>query len=218
MTVLERPDEVATTVEPRGFRPGSRRRARILGGVALVLAAVGGNVLAYSSLDHRSGVIQVVTDIRAGESVTADALRVVEADLDPAVPAVLADELDQVVGQYARVHIASGSLLAPVLVQPTPLVAEDSAVVAVEVRPTLVPTGVRERSAVVLIVPTTGDVPTFRALGRVVTRPTTVDAVTGLLTMSVEVATADAEPLAAADDIRVVLVEPTDDPVYGSGG
>src|SRR5690606_37250245 len=200
--------------EPKGFRPASRRRARIAGGAALAAAAIGGNVLVYASLGDRTAVVQVVTDIRAGEVVTADDLRTVEVDLDPTVPVVLADDLALVVDQHARVHLASGTLLAPLLVQPTPLVAPGSAIVAIELRPTRVPEGLRERSLLELIVRSDDgdDAADFRTTARVVTRPTEVGGVTGVVSMSVEVATADAAAVAAGDDLRVILLEPGVDP------
>lgn len=201
--------------DAKGFRPGSRRRARIAGGAALAAVAIGGNVLLYTSLDDRTEVVQVVTDIRAGELVTADALRIVEVDLDPTVPVVAADDLATVVNQHARVHIASGTLLAPVLVQPTPLVGLDSAIVAIELRPTRVPDGVRERSLLELIVP--GDAGELRTTARVVTRPTEVAGISGVVSMSVEVAGADAAAVASGDDLRIVLLDPGDDPAYRDG-
>lgn len=204
VTALDRPG--------KGFRPARRRRARIAGGSALAAVAIGGNVLVYASLDDRTEVLQVLTDVPAGHVVSADDLRVVEVDADPTVPLVPAADLALVDGQHAVVHIPSGALLSRVLVQPTPLVAPGSAVVAVELRPTLVPSGIRERSRIELVV-TTGD-QRFRTTGRAVTRPAEVDGVSGLVSMSVEVASDDAPRIAAGDEVRIVLLEPLDDPVY----
>lgn len=207
------------SAEPKGFRPGSRRRARIAGGAAIAAVAIGGNVLVYTSLDDRTEVLQVVTDVRAGEAISTDDLRVVEVDLDPTVPVVQAGQLADVAGQYARVHIASGSLLAPVLVQPTPLVEPGSAIVAIELRPTLVPDGLRERSLIELIVTSDddGDQTETRTTGRVVTRPVEVDGVSGVVSMSVALAGDDAATVAAGGDVRIVLLEPGADPVYADG-
>lgn len=199
--------------DAKGFRPTSRRRARIAGGAALAAAAIGGNVLLYVSLDDRTEVVQVVTDIRAGALVTADDLRIVEVDLDPTVPVVPADDLALVVNQHARVHIASGTLLAPVLMQPAPLVGPGSAIVAIELRPTRVPDGLRERSLVELVV-RSDDGEEYRTTARVVTRPIEVGGVSGVVSMSVEVAGDDATAVAAGDDLRVILLEPGLDPAY----
>lgn len=211
---VDRTPEGATAT--KGFRPGPRRRARIAGGVALAAVAVGGNVLVYASLDDRTEVLQVVDDVRAGEVVTADDLRIVAVDVDPSVPVIPAGDVTSVIGQQARVHISSGTLLAPVLVQPGPLVTPGSAVVAVELRPTLVPSGVRERSRLELVV-ATGDTE-LRTTARAVTRPAEVDGVSGLVSMSVEVVAEDAARVAAGDEIRVVLLDPGTDPVYEGGG
>jgi len=219
VTALSTRTDVATDPAARptkGFRPGSRRRARIAGGAALAAVAIGGNVLLYASLDDRTAVLQLVTDVRAGEQLVADDLRVVEVDVDPSVPVVAADELDAIVDQHARVHLSAGTLLSPVLVQTAPLVSAGAAVVAVELRPTLVPDGVRERSQVELVVAT--DSGELRTIGRVVTRPAEVDGVSGLVSMSVEVDAVDAGRVASADDVRVVLLEPDTDPVYDEGG
>lgn len=211
-------DAHAPNTGGRGFRPRSRRRARIAGGVALAATAVGGNVLIYSSLDDRTEVVQVVSDVRAGDLITAESLRVVAVDLDATVPVVRADEIDLVLDHYARVHLASGTLVAPVLVQGSPLVAEGSSVVAIELRPTRVPDGVRERSQLELIVRSDDEAPAFRTSGRVVTRPAAAEDVSGVLTMSVELPAADAEVVAAADEVRIVLLDPANDPVYDPGG
>ena len=136
---------------PRGFRPTSRRRARICVGVVIAALAVGGNLLVYSSLDHKTEVLQVVRDIPAGELVAASDLRVVTVDVDATVPTVTADDIASVVNQYARVHIAAGTLMVGVLVQPTPLVTDGQGVVAVEIRPSQIPAGLRERSRVMLV-------------------------------------------------------------------
>ena len=217
-STIARPEVSGTGVvgESKGFRPGSRRRARIAGGAALAAAAIGGNVLVYTSLDDRTEVLQVVGDVRAGELLTADDLRIVEVDLDPTVPVVLADDVGLVANRYARVHIASGTLMVPVLVQDAPLVTTGAAVVAIEVRPTRVPSGIRERSLLDLIV--VNDDEEFRTTGRAVTRPVEVDGISGLLTMSVEVAADVAATVAAGEDVRVVLVDPGADPVYDGGG
>ena len=209
------------------FRPAPRQRVRIAVGAVLVAIGIVGNVVAYSSLDRRVEVLQLVTDVRAGSLVTADVLRVVAVDVDPTVPVVAATDLASVVDRHARVHLVAGSLISPVLVQVEPLVSPTRSVVAIEVRPTLVPTGVRERSRIELIVAPDGraddDIEVFRTIGRVVTRPSEVDGITGLVSMSVEIDTGAAAPVAAADDVRIVLLDPGVDEAYsavadGGGG
>jgi hypothetical protein len=200
----------------RGFRPASRRRSRIVLGVILAAGAVGGNVLVYAGLDQKTEAIQVVRDVPAGDIVRAEDLRVVEVDVDATVPTVSPDALGSVVNQYARVHIASGSLMVGVFVQPTPLVTLGQGVVAVELRPTQVPAGLRERSRVELVVASNDADADFVTEGRVVARqePDGDERVA----LSVEVGELDAAIVAAADDVRVVLLDPAADPAYDAGG
>jgi hypothetical protein len=47
--------------------------------------------------------------------------------------------------------------------------------------------------------------------------PTDTSSALGLQSLSVEVAAADAATIAAADDVRVVLVEPSEDPAGAPG-
>jgi hypothetical protein len=192
--------------EPRGFRPASRRRSRIAAGAVLAAVAIGGNVLLYASLDDKTEVLQLVRDVRAGEVVTGADLRIVEVDLDPTVPAVDADDVGLVTNQYARVFLPAGSLIFDQLVQPSPLVTEGAGVVAVEVRPTQIPSGLTTRSQVLLVIVPDDDAELFVTNGRVV-RHGGADDGGGVAALSVEVAVEDAPTVAAADDVRVVLVE-----------
>lgn len=197
--------------EPRGFRPASRRRARIAGGAALAAIAVGGNVLVYSSLDDTTEVVQAVSNIRPGDVVTSDDLRIVEVDLDSTVPVVRADQIGLVVNQYARTYIAAGSLVIPEFVQSTPLVAPGRSVIALEVRPTQVPANVRERSRVELVVVSDG-VPGMRAEGRVVDLGSSSnDSATGVFPLSVELPADVAADFAAAEQVEIVLLDPAAD-------
>ena len=200
----------------RGFRPASRRRVRIAFGVFVSALAVGGNLLVYSSLDGKAEVLQIVRDIPAGEVVSADDLRVVSVDVDATVPTVAPDDIGRVVNRYARVHIAAGTLMVDVLVQPTPLVALGQGVVAVEIRPTQLPAGLRERSRVMLVVVNRDGSQGVVTEGRVVARgeQSSSESVTAL---SVEVRQEDAAAIAAADDVRVALLDPGADPALESG-
>ena len=196
--------------DARGFRPASRRRSRLAAGAILVAVAIGGNALVYASLDDRTEVLQLVRNVRAGEIVTSDDLRIVEVDLDPTVPAVMAGDIALVVNQYARAYLPSGTLIFDQLVQSTPLVSDGAGVVAVEIRATRVPAGLDTRSQVLLVVVEDGAGELFVTDGRIVHRG--VEGEDGGA-LSVEVAVGDAPRVAAADDVRVVLVEPGIDPV-----
>jgi hypothetical protein len=208
------PDERA---EPRGFRPASRRRSRIVTGSVLAAIAIGGNVALYTSLDDTTEVLQLVDDVRAGEVVTSDDLRIVEVDVDPTVPVVKAADIGRVVNQYARVFLPSGSLIFDGLVQSEPLVSVGAAVVAVELRPTRVPAGLTTRSQVLLVLVDGDDV--FTTTARVVQNLTGGDN-GGSAALSVEVPVEDAPAVAAAGDVRIVLIEPGIDAATepGAGG
>ena len=199
---------------PRGFRPASRRRARVAAGAALAAVGIGGNVLLYTSLDDTTEVLQLTANVRAGEQIDATDLRVVEVELDPTVPVVTADRIGSIVGQYASVYIPAGTLLVDVLVRPDPLVAPGRSVVAIEIRPTQVPYGLLERSRVQIVVVGDADAPAFVTEGRVVSVISTDAEGSEVGSMSVEVAAADAAVIAGADDdVRIVLLDPGVDPV-----
>ena len=218
MAMTERGDGAQAKVEPRGFRPGSRRRARIAAGAALAAAAVGGNVLVYSSLDDTTEVLQVVRNVRPGDVVTSADLRIVEVDLDPTVPTVAAGDIGLVANRYASVYIASGTLIVPQLVQADPLVTPSMAVVAIQITPQRMPFGLRERSVVRLVVPATGnDGERFETDGRVVYRGESSDGVTGDFALSIELPEADASVIAASDDVEVILLPQTPDPARSEG-
>ena len=196
------------------FRPSSRRRSRVAVGAALAAVAVGGNVLLYTSLDAKTEVVQIVRNVRAGDPVTLADVRVVAVDLDPSIPVVNASDIGLIVNQFASVFIPSGSMVTAVQVQPTPLVAAGKGVVSVEIRPTRVPSGLRERSQIlVVIVPNNDDEPLFETTGRVVARGSEIDGVSGVMPLSVEVSEQDVAAVAAGNDVRIVLLDPSNDPV-----
>jgi hypothetical protein len=212
--------DVANDPPPRGFRPASRRRARLAGGVALVAAAIGGNLVVYSSLDDRESVLQVVRDVPAGEQLTVDDIRPIEVGADDTLRVVHDDQLPTIVGQYAKVRLVSGSLVVAEALQSTPLVSPGSAIVAIQVPEGALPTGLRERSQVDLVVPVEGDgsgggTPTV-VRGRVVGLPSAPLTATGTVSLSVEVAAQVAAGVAASDDVRVVLLEPGIDGAFAT--
>lgn len=203
------PDETT-----RGFRPSARRRNRIAAGVALGAAAIGGNLLVYSSLDDTTTAVQAIENITAGSQVTADMFRVVEVDVGSSVPTVTEEQLPLLIGQYARVRIVSGTLVTGLTFQAEPLVRADKAIVAIEVDADLVPVGTRERSSLQLVTVDADDV--LQAVpGRALIPPTPSESGQGTVSMSVEVDTAQAAALATAEIVRVVLLPPEPDVAAG---
>jgi hypothetical protein len=202
----------ATVPTERGFRPASRRRNRIALAVVLAAVAIGGNLYVYAGLDAKEPVVQVVRDVPAGEQITPDMLRTVDVDADSTVNLVPGNRMDSLVGSYAKVRLVSGSLVAAEATQADPLVAPGSAVVAIQVPEGTLPIGLRERVPVVLVVPEApaveGGTGPVSIDGQVVGLPTPTDSALGIESLSVEVARDDAATVAAADDVRVVMVEP----------
>lgn len=202
---------------PLRFRPAARRRNRIAVAVVLGAIAVGGNVLAYTSLDDSEPVVQAVRDIPAGDQLRPDDLRIVDVEVDDAVNVIPGDRLDSLVGNYAKVRIVSGSLVVDESLQTTPLVEPGRSVVAVVVPPAELPVGLRERVPVQVVLPPradTGEIGVIEA--RTVGLPADVGDTLGARSVSLEVDLVDAPRVAAADDVRLVLVEPAEDPAASS--
>lgn len=173
--------------------------------------AIAGNVAIYGSLDRRTPVLQAVRDVPAGSMLTGDDLRAVEVASDASVRTVAADRWDLVVGRHAKVRIVAGSLLVAEALQDGPLVADGAGVVALQVSDGSLPSGLRERSDVHLVIPAdrsdVGSVPSV-VPALVVGLPVATSSATGRVSVSVEVDLAVAPMVAASDDVRVVLVAP----------
>ena len=195
--------------EPSRFRPGRRRRNRIAAGIALGAVGIGGNVLVYSGLDDTEPVVQAVQDLPAGTRIGPEMVRTVDADVDSSVNVVPGDRLDVVVGTYARVRIVSGSLLTEQSLQAEPLVDPANAVVAIRVPEGSLPIGMRERVPVRLVIPAIDPAaPAATVDAEVVGLPSSPDSVLGTQSLSVELLASEAALVAAADDVRVVLLAP----------
>jgi len=207
--------------EPRGFRPSARRRNRLAASVALGAIAIGGNVGIYSALNSSEPAVQVVRDVAAGEAITSDMLRTVDVNVDATVNVIKGADLRSLVGQYARVRLVSGSLVTRQALQARPLVSVGNAVVAFEVDASELPVGVRERVPVRLVIPagrSDDDQTPVSIDGRVVGFPTKSASGVGTMSVSVELSDADAAVVAAADDVRVVLLVPSPDPAAAGLG
>ena len=139
--------------EDGAFRPSSRRRNRIAAGVALAAAAIAGNVLVYSSLDDKESVVQVVSDVPAGERITPQMLRTIDVQIDDSVAVVPAAQIDTIVGSYAKVRLVSGALVTTPALQSEPLVGPGSSVVAIQLDEGGIPVGLRERVLVDVVIP-----------------------------------------------------------------
>jgi hypothetical protein len=207
--------DAGPAIAATGFRPASRRRSRIAAGVALAAIAIGGNLYLYSNLDASEPVVQAVRDIPAGEQLTADMFRTVDVEADSTVNLVAGDRIASLVGSYAKVRVVAGSLVTADALQATPLVTPGTSIVAIRVADGSLPIGLRERVPVQTrrrrrpgrTVPSTTSI-----AGRVVGLPSDTSSALGMRSLSVEVAAGEAAIVAAADDVRVVLLEPSEDP------
>jgi hypothetical protein len=205
-------DDLRSGLRGGGFRPFGRRRARMLVGALLSVLAIGGNLLVYSSMDTRIEVLQAVRDIPAGTQISLVDLRPVEVWLDPTVNAVRSDQAASLIGGYAKVRLVAGSLVVNEAVQRQPLVAPDAAVVSVQISEGSVPLGLRERSHILVVVPPPpfSDAGVSQVLEAVVVGlPTTVAGATGRVAISLEVAIPAAVEIAGADDVRILLLDPS---------
>lgn len=208
----------ATDAGRRGVRPPARRRNRIVAGTVLAALAVAGNVWLYSNLDADEQVLQVTRDVTAGEQITADMLRPVAVEVDDSVTVVPAARLPATVGAYAKVRLVAGSLVTAASLQTGPLVTAGASVVAVRVPDGSLPIGLRERAPVDIVLPSDTTVTNEQAAaphvvaGRVVGLPHTPDSTVGLVSVSLEVDSAEASRVAAAEDVRIVLRQPVEDP------
>ena len=182
-------------------------------GSLLSLVAVGVVLLVFSTADRRVAVLQVVRDLPAGARLGAADVRSIELSADPSLAVVKATDIATVIGQYTKVRIVTGGLLASGLLQAGSLVAPGSAVVAVTIPAGELPAGLRERSQVEIVIPAaSGAALPAAVLGRVVGLPESPDSVTGQLSVSFEVAALDAVVVASATRVRVVLLDPGVDP------
>lgn len=205
---------VTTGAPPRpGFRPSARSRVRIALGTLLALMAIGAILLIFSTADKRAPVMQATRDIPAGSMITADMFRPIEVSADPSLTVVPLADVDLLVGQYAKVRIIAGSLLSAAQLQPGPLVAVGSSVVAIEVKATELPIGLRERSRVAVVFrANAGDVAAPPVEARVVGLPIDSEVTPGDVSVSLELSAVDATTVAGFDNLRLVLLDPAIDP------
>lgn len=145
----------------RGLRMRPHRPARALAGALIVITSVVAALALYTRLGDRTEVLAVNRTILAGEVITDADLAVVSLASDDELATVAASARSTVVGQYARVRLASGSLLVADSLQARPLVTDGRVLMSVEVPAGQVPVGLREQSRVVLVVtsPSTGGAP-----------------------------------------------------------
>lgn len=135
-----------------GLRVRPYRPMRALVGALIVVAAVVAALAIYTRIGNRTEVLAVTRAVLAGEQITDADLQVVSISSDDSFPAIPASNRTIVVGQYAKVRLAAGSLLVNDSIQPDELVNPDRVRVSVEVPVGLIPVGLREQSRLTLVV------------------------------------------------------------------
>jgi SAF domain len=207
--VMERAPAATTARETPGrFRPSSRARSRLVAGALVALLGVLVNFAIYRGLNEKAAVLELARDVPAGTEVSAADFRSVRIGSDGSFRSVPAAAVSSVVGSFAKVRLVAGTLLAREALQPRPLVAPGAAVLAVTIPGGELPSGLRERSTVRLVV-AGRDGTTGAAQGIVVGLPTPVaGGATNEVSLSVELPAADADNVASAEHVRVVLLAP----------
>lgn len=158
MTDLRTPhavrDPLPTAVLPsrNGLRMRPKRPARMILALLLVVVSITVALTIYVRIGDRQEVLAATRTVLAGEQLAMSDFRVVSISTDDDLTAVAAADRELLVGQYARVRIAEGSLVVASSTQPTPLVDPNRMLMSVMVPLGGVPTGLREGSRVALIV------------------------------------------------------------------
>ncbi|MER5382360.1 SAF domain-containing protein [Streptomyces sp. NPDC002688] len=190
--------------------------------LSLGLIAAGGAGVAVLLLQvgHRTEVVTVVRDVQVGQVLTEQDLGKASIALDPAVKAVHADDLDQVVGKRAAVELRPGSLLAPSQVTKDSLVKAGEQLVPIGLKPEQIPATVLVPGQKVQLVhvPAQGETGTDKASesrpqtlpGRVVNVSSAAPG-TGVVVVDVATSTDGGPTVAAwvsAGTLRLVLAAP----------
>lgn len=206
-TLIERNTPATRERQPSTpARISSRARGRLALGALVVAIGVLINLAIYRSVDDKSPVLQLNRDVPAGQQISAEDFRTVEIGSDGAFRSVPSSDLNAVVGSYAKVRLIAGTLLAREALQAGPLVAVGASVVAVTVPAGEVPIGLRERSRVSVVM-IASDRTSTSVAGLVVGLPTQAGS-SGQVSVSIELAAVDATSVAAAEKIRLVLLDP----------
>lgn len=226
MTDTIAPVAATNSASPSGLPPSTglrlrpRRPARAVLAILVVVASVAAALTIYIRIGDRQEVLAATRTILAGEQLGSGDFRVVAISTDEDLAVTPAPDLAELVGQYARVRIAAGSLVVGTSTQPEPLVNADRVLMSVGVPAVGIPSGLREGSRIALII----------TPGRSAMEPTqpvlveaTVAAVPGNLAdliaggssgslevaLSVEVPPERAALVGSADEVAVGVLDPS---------
>lgn len=116
-----------------------RRTGLMLGGVALIAGCGLLSALLYLGVDDREEVLALARDVPYGQQLTSQDLVAVRVALDPAVHAVPADSLTDVIGTPVSADLHQGQLLPPAGLHTDASPANGRQLVAVPLRATQFP-------------------------------------------------------------------------------
>ncbi|WP_415940269.1 SAF domain-containing protein [Streptomyces sp. 039-1] len=136
---LPQQGQVARAVTPPRVSARRRRPGVIALSLALVAAGGAGVAVLLLQVGHRTEVVTVARDVQVGQVLTEADLRTASVALDPAVKAVRASALEQVVGKRAAVELKPGSLLSDSQVTSEVLVKPGEQLVPIGLKPEQVP-------------------------------------------------------------------------------
>jgi hypothetical protein len=128
-----------------------RRVWLLVGGLLAMVVCAGAFALVYLGADARVAALAVDRPLAAGQTVTAQDIRVVWLVPDAGVDLVPADDASQVVGRTVTVPLAVGTLLARSQLGPAGWPPPGEAVAAVPVKPGRLPAGITEGSRVLVV-------------------------------------------------------------------
>ena len=225
MMTLDRSNE-ATTAAPelptaaRGLRITPRRPGRALLGLLLVAASVATAMTIYLRIGDRMDVLVAARPVLAGQQIEPSDLRVVSVSIDGGLSSVPATDRALFIGRYAKVRIASGTLIVDANTQLDPLVSDDRVLMSVAVPLSGVPIGLRERSRLALIVTpsrTTATAnPTVLVEATVAAVPSDLASIVGgevsrsaSIALSVEVPPEHVALVGSAESIAVGVLDPS---------
>lgn len=201
----------------RGLRVRPQRPVRAAMALLLVVASVVAALTVFTRIGDRSEVLVATRTVLAGQQVTEADFRVVSISTDDELATIPASQRQQLVGQYARVRIEAGAVVAGAALQPDRLVSEGRVLMSVLVPAGEVPIGLREQSRVVLVV--TGDnaiepvlvEATIAAIPRdlLAILSDTAGVRSASVPLSVEVSPEAVTLVGSADDVSIGVLDPS---------
>jgi hypothetical protein len=137
--------------------PRRRRPGMIALAVALTGAGVLGSAALYNATNHRVPVLVVSANVPAGSVITPGDLGIASVAVGPGVQVIPASQLQQVAGQVAGSALHPGMLLTAAELATALPPAPGEALVAIGLKPAMVPASGLVPGDRVLIVATPGD-------------------------------------------------------------